>query len=891
MSLPLTLIFSSIGYDAQEVMVTNPQNINVELIPGSSLVIEVVVSASRVPQKILESPVSIERINTATIRNSPSTGYYDILKHIKGVDLVYSSLTFATPSTRGFNGSGNARLNQLVDGMDNQAPGLNFSVGTVVGVTELDVESMELLPGASSALYGPGGMNGTILINSKDPFKYQGLSFQVKTGIMHVDKKQRDNAGAYHDWSVRWGQKVSERFAFKIGAQFIQAKDWIATDRTNYQAGDVSQNQYGNVKAGNRISDPNYDGVNVYGDETTLNLADPSLPILGAVSAAIKQQMQSQLPQNVYDAAAAYLDSTVGSYPAFNVSRTGYDERDVLNNNTVNVKLSGGLYYKLTPGVEASLVGYWGTGNTVYTGSDRYSLKDLKIGQYKLEFKHRNWFARVYTTQENAGESYNATITTRLFNEQWKASSAWYPEYAQEYLLSKVTPYVVALATSSPFSPTPDENAHQAARAFSDVGRPVPGSTQFNSLFDKVRATPISEGGGLFLDKSDLYLAEGQYNFSNLLNFAQLLVGANYKQYVLNSQGTLFADTAGPINISEIGAYAQLSRGFVDDRIRLTASGRYDKNENFDGRFTPRFTALYKVAEDHNIRASYQTAYRFPTTQNQWINLVIGGGTVLIGGLPELRDFYDFKGNTAYTVNSVRAAGAALRSGMPPEQALALLQEQQFDEYTPETLKSFELGYKGLIQKKLLVDVYGYYGKYDNFLGRIVVLQSLQPGNPLGLFSSSTSRAISVAVNSSSKVTTYGFGASVDYQLPDNFVVNGNITTDRIKDVPPGFVSFFNTPNYRLILGVGNTGFGYQKRFGFHADLRNQDGYYFESDFRQGEISGFTTIDAQVSYKFPKTRSLLKLGATNLTNKYYRTAFGNPEIGGIYYLSFGYNVF
>ena len=890
-SLPLTLIFSSIGYDAQEINVSDSNNVNVELVPGSSLGIEVVVSASRIPQKILESPVSIERISTSTIRNTPSTGYYDILKHIKGVDLVYSSLTFATPSTRGFNGSGNARLNQLVDGMDNQAPGLNFPVGTVVGVTELDVESMELLPGASSALYGPGGMNGTILINSKDPFKYQGLSFQVKTGIMHVDKKQRPDAGAYHDWSLRWAQKVNYRFAFKIGAQFIQAKDWMGTDKTNYQAGDISQNQYGNVKEGDRISDPNYDGVNVYGDETTLDLSDPNQPVLGLVAEGIKQQFQSLLPPPLFDAASAYLDSTVGSYPAFDVSRTGYDEKDVLNDNTVDVKLSGGLYYKLTESVEASLVGYWGTGNTVYTGSDRYSLKDLKIGQYKIEFKHKNWFARAYTTQENAGESYNGTITTRLFNEQWKPSSTWYPEYAQGFLLSKVTPYVQALATSSPFSPTPDVNAHQSARSFSDKGRPEPGSTQFNSIFDKVRATPISEGGGLFLDKSDLYMVEGQYNFNNVFDFADLLVGANYKQYVLNSQGTLFADTAGSIKINEMGAYAQLSRGLFEDRLRLTASGRYDKNENFDGRFTPRFTALYKVAEDHNIRASYQTAYRFPTTQNQWINLVIGGGTVLIGGLPELRDFYDFKGNTAYTVNSVREAGAALLSGTPPPQALALLQEQQFGEYTPETLKSFELGYKGLIQKKMLIDVYGYYGKYDNFLGRVVVLQSLQPSDPLAIFSASTSRAISVAVNSPGDVATYGFGASVDYQMPNNFVLNGNITTDKIKDVPPGFVSFFNTPNYRLILGAGNTGFGYQKRFGFHVDMRNQDGFYYESDFRQGNIPGFTTIDAMISYKFPKTRSMLKLGSTNLTNKYYKTSFGDPEIGGIYYLSFGYNVF
>jgi outer membrane receptor protein involved in Fe transport len=891
-TLPLILVFSSIGYEQKEEtlssIATGP--LNIQLVPGSSLGEEVVVSASRVPERILESPVSIERISAANIINTPAVGYYDILRNVKGVDMVYSSLTFATPSTRGFNGSGNARLNQLVDGMDNQAPGLNFPVGTVVGVTELDVESMELLPGASSALYGPGGMNGTILINSKDPFKYQGLSFQVKEGIMHVDKKQHDPS-PYHDWSVRWAQKINDRFAFKIGAQFIQAKDWIGTDYTNYQQGDVSQNQYGNVKTGNRTSDPNYDGVNVYGDETTLNLADPSLPVLGLVAEGIKQQMQSQLPAPLYNAAAAYLDSTVASYNTFDVSRTGYKEKDVLNNNTVDVKLSGGLYYKLTEGIEASIVGYWGTGNTVYTGSDRYSLKDLKVGQYKIELRHKNWFVRGYTTQENAGESFNATITTRLFNEGWKPSTQWYPEYAQGFLGSKLTPYIQALATNTAFNPVSDVNAHEGGRGLADVGRPAEGSQEFKTLFDKVRATPISQNGGLFLDKSDLYFAEGQYNFNNVLKFADLIAGASFKQYVLNSQGTLFADTAGPIKINEVGAYAQISKTVLDDKLKVSASGRYDKNENFKGRFTPRFTAVYKVAEDHNIRASYQTAYRFPTTQNQWINLVIGGGTVLIGGLPELRDFYNFKGNKAYTVNSVGAAGAALQSGTPPDQALALLKEAQFDEYKPETLHSFEVGYKGLVQKKILIDAYGYVGGYQNFLGRTVVLQSTQPSNPFALFSSNSRRAISVAINSTNKVTTYGFGVSVDYQLSGNFIATGNVTTDRIKNEDPSFITFFNTPSYRLNLGFANTGFGHQKRFGFNFTMRNQDGYYFENDFRQGDIPGFTTVDAQVSYKFPKTRSIVKVGGSNVTNHYFKTAFGNPEMGGIYYVSFGYNVF
>ena len=889
MKPPMTLVFSSIGFETQEIIVNNAGDVvQVDFVPTSSLGIEVVVSASRVPERILESPVSIERISSANIRNTPSTGYYDMLRHIKGVDLVYSSLTFATPSTRGFNGSGNARLNQLVDGMDNQAPGLNFAVGSVIGLTELDVESIELLPGASSALYGPGGMNGTLLINSKSPFRYQGLSYQLKTGIMHVDRKQLPAVSPFFDWSMRWAKTIGEKFAFKVGGQFIHAKDWIGNDTTNYQVGDQALQTYGNTKTGTRRTDPGYDGVNVYGDETVFGLQEFSDIAISSVTQQIlaARQAAGLPPPTTAQLNAALTASPIGPIfqarsagliPTDRVSRTGYQEREVVNNNTINFKLNGGFFYKLTPSIEASLQGYWGTGNTVYTGSDRYSLKDLKIGQYKLEFKHRDWFARAYTTQENAGESYNATITTRLFNEKWKASSQWYPEYIGNYLGAR------GMGADA-------FNAHLFARQRADIGRPAAGSEQFKTQFDQVRNTPISKGGGLFLDKSDLYLVEGQYNFGSKLKLFDLIVGASAKRYVLNSQGTLFADTAGNITIDELGVYAQASKQLFKERLKLSASGRYDYNENFPARFTPRFTAVVKVVQNHNIRGSYQTAYRFPTTQNQWINLVVGGGTVLLGGLPELRKFYNFQGNKPYTVASVRAAGAALQAGTPAPEALAKLQFAEFGDYMPETMKSFEAGYKGLFGKKILVDVYGYFGKYENFLGRTIVLQPNQP-NPLLVFNAATRKSISVAVNSNSKVTTYGFGTSIDWLLPAGFVVNASYTSDKITDVPTGFVSFFNTPSYRMIFGLSNTGFGHEKRFGFNAILRNQDGYFYESDFRQGNVESYTSVDAQVSYKITSSRSMFKVGGSNILNKYYKTSFGNPEIGGIYYVSFAYNVF
>ncbi len=831
--LPVTLIFSSIGFETKEVVVTSASEpIEVLFIPTSSLGQEVVISASRLPERILESPVSIERVSSASIRTAPASNYYDMVTNLKGVDVVASSLTFKTPTTRGFAGSGNTRFNQLVDGMDNQAPGLNFSVGSVIGLTELDVDNMELLPGASSALYGPGGMNGTLLITSKDPFKYQGLSMQIKQGIMHTDGRER-SLSPYYNWSLRWAHQVSDKLAFKLNTELIQAKDWLADDYRNYKRLGTS----GQIVPGTRATDPNYDGVNVYGDETTVNLKD------------VLNQIAQQVP---------FWQSYVSSLPSdIPVSRTGYTEKEVANPNTVNYKISGAVHYKFTSKLEGILEGFWGTGNTVYTGSQRYSLKDLKMAQYKLELKAKNWFLRGYTTQENAGESHNLTVTTQLFNEAWKPSTTWYPQYAFAYLNAK-------MAGSS------DLDAHNIARAAADQGRPVAGSDLFKSLFDKVRKLPIPQGG-LFLDKTDLWMVEGQYNLSSAIKFADLIVGGNWKQYVLNSEGTLFADKPGhPIAINEYGAYAQLSKEIVKDVLKLSAAGRYDKNENFQGRFTPRLTALITPVKNHNFRFSYQTAYRFPSTQQQWIDLDIGTGR-LLGANRFLWEKYNLISNPGYDPSTV-----------PPQGNNPTRIEYQ--EVKPESVSSFEVGYKSLIAKKVLIDVYGYWGNYENFLSRRDVIQ-FPNGVPGPVYN-----GYSIVVNSPEKVKTYGWGASVEWQLPANFTIAANASSDKIKDVPAGFHAYFDVPKLRTVLSLANSGFGPQKLFGFNVMWRWQDAFFYENDFAQGDLPAYHTVDASISYKRPKIRSIIKLGATNLLNQYYRTAVGNPSIGGLYYVSFAYNV-
>src|SRR5262249_39936697 len=132
-----------------------------------------------------------------------------------------------------------------------------------IGLTQLDVDNVELLSGASSALYGSRGLSGTMVMTGKDPFKYQGLSLQITQGVNHIKSAgSGDPVGPspYYDWTLRFAHKINERLAFKINSQYTRANDWVATDSTNKNG------------PGTRYTDPNYNGVNYYGGATSVDI-------------------------------------------------------------------------------------------------------------------------------------------------------------------------------------------------------------------------------------------------------------------------------------------------------------------------------------------------------------------------------------------------------------------------------------------------------------------------------------------------------------------------------------------------------------------------------------------------------------------------------------------
>ncbi|SIN69842.1 carboxypeptidase-like regulatory domain-containing protein [Chitinophaga niabensis] len=848
---PVTLVFSSLGFKTKEIEISSAKPLQVELTPTTILGTEVVVSASRNVQRKIESPVTIERIDNKDIINSPQTNYYNMLQGLKGVDITTSSLTFTTITTRGFNTSGNTNFTQIVDGMDNSAPGLNFPLGAAIGLTELDVDNLEVLSGASSALYGSRGLNGTLVMTGKDPFKYQGLSVQITQGVNHVKKgKGNDPMGPqpYYDWTLRWAKKVNEKLAFKFNLQYTMAKEWMANDTSNTNG------------PGSRYTDPNYNGVNSYGSKTSVDIN----PFLQAALAG--------------DPSLAPIIDPLLEKPSNYVSRTGYAEYGYLSDEAKLLKLNAEVRYKIKPKLEAIISGTYGQGNSVYSNDTRYALTNFRLGQYRVELKAEHWFLRGYTSRENSGNTIIASPTAQLLNEAWKPSfdpstmDGWYPQYTGALLQ--------ALATGSSLN-----DAHLAARSFADQGRPAAGSARFNHLKDSIAGIPTSRGGTLFQDRSKLYNAEFQYNLSHFIKVIDVIAGLNYRLFRLDSKGTLFPDTDGPIDVAEYSAYAHLAKKLIDNKLRLGAAFRYDKNTLFSKpRITSRLSGVVEVAKENFLRFSYQNAYSFPSNIQSLQSTLVDYNSFASGGSARLLyGEYGFDKYPAYTLTSVQEYQ---QSNDPSK-----LEKFRLSDIKPQSVDAFELGYSALISNVVLIDVLGYYSTWKNFIGYVNVANTPGTEDVTAFKDRSKYIAYNIAYNGAETVNTYGYAASVSVDLSRNFGAKANFSSDFLKNRNNSQINNFNTPNWKFNVEFGNSGFGKQQKLSFNTSLRYKPAYFYSIGFGSGTIPANVVLDAQFSYKLIKAHSKIKIGATNLTNRYYYTGFGSPAIGGVYYVTFAYNVF
>ena len=863
---PFTIEVSSVGFETLSQKITkNNETLSITLNEGNPLD-EVVISASRTPERIFESPVTVERFGIREIKNSASVDFYGGLENIKGVDINVNSLTFQSVNTRGFATTANTRFLQLVDGMDNSTPALNFPIGNLVGMIESDVQSVELLPGASSALYGAGAMNGILVMTSKNPFDSDGISVSLKRGIT---SQEAAGDNAYRDFSVRLAHKFSNKFAAKANFGWLKGHDWVANNLTSTTSGATR-------------AATNYNGINVYGDERAANLA------------AVGQQL---VGFNIINAAQA------AALPSVNVTRTGYNEQDLTDYNAESIKGDWGLYFRpFEDDLEISYVGKVGSGTTLFQGINRYNIKNFLQEQHKIEIKNNNFFARLYKVSDDAGDSYDMYKSGLLLNEAWKPSApniaagqlGWYAEYALGYL--------GALAAVGGDA----DAAHGIARGVADTGRLEPGSAAFRQTSNAINDNADFLTGAKFVDKSNYTHFDGNYNFGHLIDVAEIQVGVSRRWWELNSEGNIYTDYDSPITYEDFGVYAQIQKDFLDDRLKITASARYDDSSEFEGFVSPRLSVGYTAGADknHNIRASFQTGFRNPTTQDLYIGLD-AGAAILVGGAPGNGGRYqgavvgasaDDAYTNSYTLNSFQTfLGTVVGSGGTVIDT-GLLEVANPDYIKPEQIRTLELGYRGKLEN-LTVDLSVYSNKITDFMSTQTVvspgagLVNLSDGGiAVNSILAGSVQVYSAYTNSQAEVKSYGGAVGLSTKVFGGFNLNTNYTYAKLdfdSDAYPDFNTNFNTPEHKVKVGFGKADLF--KNFGFNMAWRWSDNYEWEAAFGDGEIPAYHTMDAQINYTIPSLKSTLKAGATNLLGDEYFTMFGSGYIGSMYYLTWNIN--
>ena len=869
MDTPFTIEASSVGFKAMSAEVNSSSTVDFVLEDNTALD-EVVVSASRTPQRIFESPVTIERFGIKDIKTNASADFYDGLENLKGVDINVNSLTFKAINTRGFATFANTRFVQLVDGMDNSATALNFPLGNLLGMTETDVLSVEIIPGASSALYGANAFNGILLMESKNPFDHQGISGQYKQGIT-----SQDDAGdnEFRDLHVRWGQKFSAKVAMKVNFAFLLGTDWIADSEVD-KLGRVDENGVGLTRAAY-----NHDGINIYGDEVATN---------------IKNVAQLMETGGLLPAGASAL------VPSVVVSRTGYREVDLTDHVARSKKADWGLYWRPdgTDDLEIQYVGKYGTGETVYQGTNRYAIENFLMTQHKLEVKSPNFFVRTYLNSDNAGDSYDMNFTAININRSWKSDNQWFGEY-----VGGIVGGTLAGLTM--------DAAHALGRATADTGRLIPGTQAYMDAKEAVITNPDLTTGAKFQDESKVYHSDWNYNFGHMWDWAEVQVGGSYRNYELNSSGTIYTDYDGPINYGDVGVYTQVVKDMLDDKLRLTAAARYDKAEFSDGAITPRVALAYTAGEydNHNFRVSYQTGYRNPTTQDLFIGLDVGIAR-LVGSSPDnparfVRDYSvsaagqqlgipatvtltgESAFNNSFSASSVQAMAA---TGNP-----ALLQASGVEYVEAERLQSIEFGYRAKLSPTFIIDANLYRNAYENFISTEAVISPYygQVGdNSLSVLAIANGdfETYSAYTNADAEVESWGATFGMSTKIFKNYDLSANYTKSVLEfdeELYPDFSTYWNTPEHKVKVQFGNTSLF--ENVGFNVAWRWFSDFYWESTFGNGDVPATHVIDAQINFTLTKLKSTIKIGGANIGSQEYYTAFGSGFIGQQYYISWTAN--
>ncbi len=846
---PLTLEVSYVGYESltQVIAPADVQNITFTLQPAATMLGETVIAASRVEQTLAEAPVTIEKMNSIQISRLSSPDVMVGLGNLKGVDVSSSALLMSSVSTRGFNSAKSERVIQLADYIDTQSPSLSVNSGNLLGIPEVDMESVDVLHGPSSALYGANAFNGVVLFNSKDPFVYEGLTARVRGG-----------SRAYADAQIRYAKKFTPRLAAKLNVSYQQANDFMPT---NFAPQDrlleATNNPEGSIFG--------YNAVNRYGDTNPVPVGSTD-----GFGLAIRDPATNQL---VVPAPFIYM-------PGFTEQQLVADD-----NRTYGVRIQPTLSYLLTDQVKATAGYRFSRGTTTYQSTSRYRFKNLESNQFFAELKGDKFFVRAYTTGDDGGDTYDLNFLGAFLQDQLvEGGTKTYKQAFIDTYLAEFSRARAAAAVANPQSTLGQQQAIAAPLAYAAAAQQQlqPGTARFNEVRNRIITDNTPGKGALIRPRSRLSDVGAQYQFT-LPAKVGLIVGGAYRAYQLGSGGRLFSDTTGTrIRNYEYGAYAQATKGLMENRLMLAFAGRVDFFKNFDPAFSPRASVTYALGKDleHNFRLSYSRAFRSPAQLDQYINLDLGRA-YLTGNVNTGFKGYDL---------SLRGNRGILLSGTNDNPAL-IPYEVNLAKLRLEGVNTVELGYRTSLTDKLSLDFNVYFSRYSRFIGARRFFGNLDGSRPTGkqlaanassLFTGADSltRVVQAWTNADQDLDTRGASLGLKYAFSPSIGFSGSYSYNELTttDLPADFQTFFNTPKHKFTLGASGA---VATDFTYTLNYRWAQSYRYEMPFAVGQLESPSALDVNLGYHVEKLKTTFQVGATNVLNSNNIQVYGAPSLGRI----------
>jgi hypothetical protein len=403
-----------------------------------------------------------------------------------------------------------------------------------------------------------------------------------------------------------------------------------------------------------------------------------------------------------------------------------------------------------------------------------------------------------------------------------------------------------------------------------------PGTVRYDSLRNAITSLKsFGEGGSGFFDKSALYNLQGEHKFK-LADKTNLTTGFSGRLYRPNSMGTIFSDTNGRvIRNHEYGAYAGIEQRSSNNKLKINATARVDKNQNFNYIFSPAASMVYTPDKITYYRVSLSAGVRNPTLADQYLYYNVGRA-ILLGNITG----YD----SMVTLTSLYDALSGLTTD------LNKLQWFGVDPVRPEKVKSIEVGYKSfLFSNKLNIDASAYFSYYQDFIGYKI---GFDPIIDYSINYISGGQVYRIATNAETAVTTAGASIGTNYFFAKNYTAGINYSYNQLNktnNLDP-IIPAFNTPKNKFNLSLSGQNINIKKLkmkdLGFSINYKWIQGFKFEGSPQfTGDVPTYWLLDAMISKTIPKFKAMIKMGASNITNNMVMQVYGGPRIGRMAYFS------